>query len=48
MGIVKGVINTVKNIGSNVGNPPKKKRGKFKKHTPRPARGSVRGGGRLR
>jgi len=46
MGLVKQTVNTVKNIGRNV---PK---GKYKKHTPRPARDSVRrskkDGGKLR
>lgn len=49
MGLVKNVVNTVKNIGRD--NVPKKK-SRFKKHTPRPARGSVRrsrkNGGKLR
>lgn len=46
MGIVKGVINSVKNIGSNVGGGSggKKKKGKFKKHTPRLGRHSPNGG----
>jgi hypothetical protein len=48
MGFVKGMINTVKNMGSNLGKPPKKKKGKFRKRSHQPGRAVTRGGGGLR